>query len=306
MGRPSHELIQMQEIDITSDLLSATISLSGAELVALRDGLRRELLWDGNPQFWAGRAPLLFPMVGRAAGDKNRFAGLDYPMAQHGFARRSTFEVEEQTPQHCMLRLRPDDEIRRQYPFAFVLFVTYRLVAATLSITARVVNEDDRPLPLSFGFHPAFRWPLPFGGARAEHRILFEEEETSLIRRLVDGYLAADAHPLPRDGRSLVLRDALFETGALVFDRPRSRSLRYGVPGRSEISICFPHMPHLGVWTKPGAGFICLEPWQGYASAEEYKGEFAERPGVVSIAPGQAREFSMAIDVVEPDAGPIL
>jgi galactose mutarotase-like enzyme len=299
MHNPTHE------IEIASDSLSATISTSGAELIALRDERRRELLWDGNPLFWAGRAPLLFPMVGRAAGDKNRFGGADYPMAQHGFARRSIFEIHERKMEHCVLRLRPDDEMRRQYPFAFALFVTYRIAAATLSITARVVNEDDRPLPLSFGFHPAFRWPLPFGGARAEHRILFQEEETSPVYRLIDGYLAADAHPLPVEGRSLVLRDALFEAGALVFARPRSRSLRYGVPGRSEISIGFPDMPHLGVWTKPGAGFICLEPWQGYASRDDYTGEFAERPGVVTITPGQAREFSMTTALVKPDADPI-
>lgn len=284
----------MDHIEISSDSLSALISPNGAEMVALRDGLGREMLWDGDPTYWSGRAPLLFPMVGRAAQDKNRFGGVDYPMPQHGFARRSLFEVHERTNLHCVLLLRSDDVIRRQYPFDFALFVTYRVEGATLSITARVVNEDEKPLPVSFGFHPAFRWPLPSGGARDEYRIIFEEPETEPVRRLVDGYLGPDAHTLALEGRSLVLRDSLFETGAIIFDKPRSRRLQYGAE-RLAIEVRFPDMPHLALWTKPGAGFICIEPWQGYASLEGYAAEFARRPGVVSIAPGQAREFAMTI-----------
>jgi hypothetical protein len=43
---------------------------SGAQLSILRDPSGRELLWDGNPAFWNGRAPLLFPIVGTLAGGR--------------------------------------------------------------------------------------------------------------------------------------------------------------------------------------------------------------------------------------------
>jgi len=62
-------------------------------------------LWSGDPTFWKGRAPLLFPMVGRASGDHIRVNGSLYPLPQHGFARISPFELVEATATRCTLRL---------------------------------------------------------------------------------------------------------------------------------------------------------------------------------------------------------
>jgi galactose mutarotase-like enzyme len=59
-------------------------------------------------------------------------------------------------------------------------------------------------------------------------------------------------------------------------------------------------MPHLGIWTKPGAGFICIEPWQGYADPEGFEGELAEKPRIVLLEPGTARSFHMVIAVSPP------
>jgi galactose mutarotase-like enzyme len=95
----------------------------------------------------------------------------------------------------------------------------------------------------------------------------------------------------------LPLADDLFRDGALIFDRLASRRVSYGAPGASRIEVAFPGMPHLGIWTKPGAGFVCIEPWQGFASPEDFDGDFAERPGVVPISPGHARAFEMSITV---------
>jgi galactose mutarotase-like enzyme len=56
-------------------------------------------------------------------------------------------------------------------------------------------------------------------------------------------------------------------------------------------------MPHLGVWTKPGSGFICIEPWQGHADPEGFEGELASKPGIVLIQPGGTRNFTMTITI---------
>jgi hypothetical protein len=61
--------------------------------------------------------------------------------------------------------------------------------------------------------------------------------------------------------------------------------------------VTFPDLPHLGIWTKPGAGFVCIEPWQGHASPVGFDGELAEKPGIVPIAPGDGRRFDIAIAV---------
>jgi galactose mutarotase-like enzyme len=56
-------------------------------------------------------------------------------------------------------------------------------------------------------------------------------------------------------------------------------------------------MPHFGLWTKPGAPFLCLEPWQGFAAPVDFDGEFRDRPGVLTLAPGEMRRFVMDITI---------
>lgn len=61
------------------------------------------------------------------------------------------------------------------------------------------------------------------------------------------------------------------------------------------LRIDYPDMPYLGVWTKPGAPFVCIEPWQGLADPEGYTGDLANKPGMVTLAPGAQRRFEMRV-----------
>ena len=284
-------------VTVSSPELRAQISENGAELVRLQDEQGRDLLWDGNPAYWTGRSPLLFPIVGRVRNDRIRVGGSEYELPKHGFARHSRFELEEATESRCRFGLRSNEGTLKQYPFPFRLDVTYGIENNTLTITASVINAGPSPMPVSFGFHPAFRWPLPFGAPREAHVIRFEREEAAPIRRPVDGLIGRDAETSPVEGKTLLLRDSLFEADALVFDHPKSRSVRYGAPSGGSIRVDFPDMPHLGIWTKPGAGFICIEPWQGHADPEGFNDEFSAKPGVVLVQPGESRNFIMEITV---------
>ena len=284
-------------VTISSPRLRAEVSEKGAELVRLQDELDRDLLWDGDPAFWAGRSPLLFPIVGRVRGDRIQVDGVEYALPKHGFARLSRFQVDEASPSQCRFRLCSDETTLKQYPFPFQLDVSYQVDGATLTITASVTNTGPTDLPASFGFHPAFRWPLPFGAPREAHAIRFESEETAPIRRPVDGLISRDVEMSPVSGQTLSLRDSHFEADALVFDRLVSKSVIYGAPNGGSVRIDFPGMPHLGVWTKPGAGFICIEPWQGHADPEGFDGEFSAKPGIVLIPPGRTRDFKVGITV---------
>jgi len=287
-------------VTISSSHLKARISADGAELVQLQDEQGRDLLWDGNPTFWSGRSPLLFPIVGRVRNDRIRVDGVEYELPRHGFARTSRFEVVETGSSQCCFRLRSSEATLKRYPFPFQLDVAYKAEGATLTITASVTHAGLSVMPVSFGFHPAFRWPLPYGGLREAHAIRFEHAEASPVRRPVEGLISRDTEPNPIQDRSLPLHDGLFEADAIVFDQLRSRSVEYGAPGRGSIRIDFPDMPHLGIWTKPGAGFICIEPWQGHADPEGFDGEFADKPGIVLIEPGATRAFEMRITIDGP------
>ena len=278
-------------VSISTAALSAEISATGAELVRLQDRAGADLLWDGNPAVWNGRSPLLFPIVGEVKGNRLNVAGKAYDIGRHGFARTSTFALVGSDAASCTWRLESSDATRRQYPFEFRLDVTYRIEDATLHMEARVTNTGAAVMPASFGFHPALRWPLPYGKPRAAHEIVFERDEPAPIRRPIDGLLSAAQFATPVRDRHLRLHDDLFVEGALVFDTLASRSVLYG----ETIRVDFPRMPHLGIWTKPGAGYVCIEPWQGHASPEGFDGELADKPGVIAITPGATESFGMSI-----------
>ena len=278
-------------ISISDSTLSARISALGAELIRLQDLAGSDLLWDGDPAVWKGRSPLLFPIVGEVTGNRMKVAGREYQIGRHGFARTSTFALVSSDVSRCTWRLEASEATRRQYPFEFRLDVTYAIQDGTLELSAEVTNRGDAVMPASFGFHPALRWPLPYGKPRAAHEIVFDRDEPAPVRRPIDGLLSATAYPTPVRERRLVLHDDLFKDGALVFDRLRSRSVTYG----DALRVGFEGMPHLGIWTLPGAGYVCIEPWQGHASPQGFDGELADKPGMIAIMPGATRRFSMSI-----------
>lgn len=284
---------------IATDAISAEFNTLGAEMRVLRDEAGRDLLSDGPPEYWTGRAPFLFPIVGAVKEDRIRLDGQAYPMAKHGFARASEFAVVDVRSDRVTFRLEASAATRVHYPFDFRLDIHHRIEGEMLRTEAVLTNPGDAPLPASFGFHPAFRWPLPWGGDRAEHRLLFAEAEPAPIRRIdpATGLLLPEARPTPVEGDRLAPRDDLFVADALIFDRLRSRGVRFGVPGGRMVRVDFPDMPLLGVWTKPGAPFLCIEPWHGLADPVGYEGDFRAKPHVVEVAPGAERRFAIAIGI---------
>lgn len=286
-------------VSLSSAGLSAQIDPLGAQLSVLRDHAGRDLLWNGDPSVWAGRAPLLFPIVGALAGGAYRIDSKPYHLPRHGFARRSAFQVAESSATSAVFRLKADDVTFQLYPFSFQLDVQFALDDATLSMTALIRNLGARKMPASFGYHPAFRWPLPYGQERSAHVIEFASDEPSPVRRLdKDGLLMPERFSTPVVQRRLALQDALFQNDVIIFDDLRSRSVTYGATDGPRIQLSFPDAPYLGVWTKPQANFICIEPWHGVADPQGYAGNFSAKPGVFMVAPGASMAAKLAIKLL--------
>lgn len=283
-------------ITLKSPHLEAQVDPRGAQLSLLRDARGRDLLWHGDPAVWSSRAPILFPIVGTLSEGVYNHDGRRYSLPRHGFARTRLFDVLTVTPRSVLLRLHSDDATLASYPFPFSLDVSFALDGATLAVTASVRNTGTDEMPMSIGFHPGFLWPLPYGQARADHALEFDTDEPAPIRRLdAQGLLAPQLHPTPVRGRRLQLDDALFVADALIFERLRSKTLSYGAVEGPRLQVSFPDASHLGIWTRPGAGFICIEPWQGVADAEGPPGELRNKPGIVRLAPGEVGTLRMTV-----------
>ena len=283
-------------VSITSGGLTAHIDPHGAQLSSLRTQDSSELLWNGDPAVWAGRAPLLFPIVGVLVGGVYRLGSKTYPLSRHGFARDKIFTLKNSNSSSAAFELHADESSFAVYPFRFELEVRYALSGTALSLNTAIRNLGEADMPASFGYHPGFCWPLPFGQPRASHFIEFETDEPAAVRRIdAAGLLTPVRHPTPVANRRLELTDALFQEDVLIFDQLKSQSLSYGAAAGPRLRIGFPDAAYLGVWTKPGAPFMCIEPWHGITDPEGFAGDLMQKPGVRVLRGGEA--FSAKMDI---------
>jgi galactose mutarotase-like enzyme len=280
---------------LRSDGAAATILAHGAELCSLKDPHGLELLWQAGPE-WRRHAPLLFPIVGKLKNDELRHRGKTYPMTQHGFARDHRFEWIEREPDRCTLVLADNAATRERYPFAFRLAVSYALQHADLGVTLEIANIGEEILPASIGAHPAFNWPLLPGLEKQAYALTFSNDEPAPVRRLKDSLLRAAPEPTPVHGKTLALSERLFDDDAVIMDRLASTAVRYAADRGPSIEMFWEGFRELGVWSKPGgAPFVCIEPWCGTASPSDFDGEFADKPGLMHMAPGDKRVLKYRI-----------
>lgn len=278
--------------------IAATIKADGAELCSLKAAGGLELLWQAGPA-WPRHAPWLFPIVGRLSNDDLRQRGQSYKLTQHGFARDLRFQWLQRTQQSCTLRLTDSAATRSRYPFSFGLDITFAIDAASLHTTVGIANTGAEVLPASFGAHPAFNWPLLPELPKESYSLIFGAPEPAPIRRLSGGLMRAEAEPSPVQGTMLPLNDRLFDADAVILDAPASRSLRYAGPSGPSLELAWSGYRELGIWSKPGAPFLCIEPWRGFASPAGFDGAFADKPGLMLIAPGATETLQLRITVGE-------
>jgi galactose mutarotase-like enzyme len=284
---------------LRSGSLAATVKAHGAEMCSLRHSNGTEFVWQAGPA-WQRHAPLLFPIVGRLANDEMRHRGKTYRMTQHGFARDSRFAWAERSESRCSLVLEDSDATRALYPFAFRLTATYTLDNAGLDLSLTVANTGGETLPVSLGGHPAFNWPLQPGVPKESCALMFTNEEPSPIHRIAGGLLLAAKDPSPVEGRVLPLSEALFSNDAVILDPVNSDAVRFAAKDGSGpwLKVSWRGFRELGIWSKPsGAPFLCIEPWRGYASPQDFDGEFTDKPGLMHIAPGAEECLSFRIEV---------
>jgi galactose mutarotase-like enzyme len=279
---------------LSNGTLSATVKADGAELCSLRDATGEEMLWHAGP-IWPRHAPVLFPIVGRLKDDRLVHQGRSYRLTQHGFARDRRFAWLQRTATACRLVLNEDAGTRALYPFAFRLEIAFTLDDDALHTAFTVVNPGREVLPASVGAHPAFIWPLVEGLDKAAHVLEFAEPETAPVRRLDGGLLKPEPEPSPIAGPTLDLAPALFAADAVILDQPASRSVRYTAAGAPAIEVAWEGFEQLGIWSREGGDFLCIEPWHGMASPIDFEGEFRDKPGLMLIQPGERRTLSLRI-----------
>ena len=274
--------------------LRATAQTRGGELASLRDGGGREYIWEGDPAFWSGQNPILFPIVGSLLNGKIQINGTTYEMGRHGFARGMEFAPVEQGEDFVALELRETEETLACYPFPFSLRVTHRLLEDGFSTTFSVQNTGGSPMPFCIGGHTAIR--IPEGERFEDFHLLFDQAETADSHLLSpQGIILHDGRKTMLDGTGTLALDYqdFAQMDTLIFSMLRSGnvSLVHRETGRG-VRLDFHEFPMVAFWTKPGAPFLCMEPWQGCAAWDNESGRFEDKLFCATLQPGEVKELA--------------
>ncbi len=283
----------MSSLEIFHGDARGKIALAGAELKSWTVA-GQELIWPGDEKFWADSAPILFPIVGWTR-DGILVEGRRWPLGLHGFAREQIFEMTEQAANRVVLRLTANPVTRALYPFEFSLYVEYAIYNNSLSISLYVFNEDMKILPFAWGLHPGFVWPLP--GAEGAHVVRFDEQERAEVPVIAPGGLFSDqTRAIPLEGRELALTPDLFEEAVCLLDAQSTGLEFFARDAESDAKPCLrmelDHFPHIALWSRPGAGFLCLEAWTGHGDPENFDGDIFAKPSMRLLNPGETARSS--------------
>ena len=279
-------------ITLRHGALTAQAETLGGELVSLRrEGT--EYIWSGDPAYWSGRNPLLFPIVGALKNGVVDIGGQSFAMARHGFAWRKEFETLEQGTDFVTFRLREDDSTLEQYPFPFDLRVCHRLTETGFVTAFTVTNTGEVEMPFCIGAHTAFRCPLAALERFEDYRLVFDEPET------MEAVCPGEGGCLDKSRREDALREGRIDLDHPVFDRvdtliyeglrSKTVALVHKDTGRG-VEVDFSQFPMVAFWTMPGANapYLCIEPWQGCAALTDESGRFTDKPHCVTLRPSES------------------
>lgn len=285
----------MQIREISNQHIRIAVSELGAEMQSLFSlETETEWLWQGNTEIWPRKAPFLFPVVGKLNNNQFRHQGKILPLAQHGFARDSVFQLVAENQTMLRFRLEGNEEDFGNFPFPFILEIAYELRDSRILISCLVKNPSQQELPFSIGAHPGFGlsgWP------DKNYYLHFPEAIRPEYSLLSNGLLDVNRRfPLLLENQSLKISPGLFAEDALIFAQPEFSRIQIVPEGGGEkLEVSFEGFPFLGLWSKPGAAFVCIEPWYGHADPLDFQGEFSEKPGIICLAAGGKFQCSFSL-----------
>lgn len=280
-------------IIIANQKLTVSINPKGAELTSLKDS-ENEYMWDGNPKFWEKHSPILFPIVGTLKNNAYQYNGKEYNLSRHGFARDNEFTVKEKNNDSVTFLLTSNEKTLKIYPFEFQLELKYSLKDTTLLLEYSVINIGKNDMPFAIGAHPAFA----LSGNFKKYSLKFEKEEILVSTLLEDGLLSDKTTDISLVDQELPLSYDLFKNDALIFKNSASSYIDIIKNNSPYIRVNLGNFPHLGIWTKENAPFLCIEPWQGYADSINSNGNLFEKEGIIIIKSHEKFSTSFSIEIL--------
>lgn len=280
---------------ISNNYITAKINSKGAELFSLiSNETNKEFIWEGNPEFWGKHSPILFPIVGTLKNNSFQVNNTKYQLSRHGFARDITFELIDKKENSATFSIQSSTETLKVYPFEFELQIHYLLEEKKLNVAYKVINKTDSSLPFSIGAHPAFA----LNGNFEDYELEFEKEEPLIYSLLENDLISNDTKTVEKQDNLVLLNYPLFQNDALIFKNLQSKSLTILKNKTPLLKVDFKGFPHLGIWTKINAPFLCIEPWYGYSDTNTATGNLFEKEGIQIIEANEDFNSRFSIEII--------
>jgi galactose mutarotase-like enzyme len=269
---------------LRNEHLTLRVEREAAEMHSLVDhATGKEVLWEGDPAFWSGRNPILFPIVGSTFDKQIHLFGEIYTMGNHGFARHRVFREVRSSETSVTMALESDESTLSQYPFEFTLEVTMALKGRSVHLDYVIINRDQKAMPFSFGLHPAFALSDPDSA-----RVRFPQAENSPW--------------IPTASTVLSMDDAFFDQHkTFLLTNPKSPYVDL-IQTDYTLRVSCVGYRWLAFWKKPQAKFLCIEPWLGKGDSGPTTTDFYAREGTIVLQPGTQFNIGYSITILDQNA----
>ena len=287
-------------ISIENDRFTVRIATRGAELRSFYDKTaQREIMWEADPAIWGGSAPILFPTVGSLRDGCTTIDGTVYEIPKHGVVRTRDAELIELEKNRACFAFTSNEETLRLYPFPFRLEVEFLLEDQELNVHYRVTHTGPRDMLFSIGSHPAFALDLK-NAALHDYCIEFNQPESLDLYGLAQGLLAKKQDHYLVDATQIQLSETLFSDDALIFKHIKSDLLRLKSKTETRHLEFKTHgAPHLGLWAKPGAPYVCIEPWFSFDDQPDCDGIFENKPGIITLPANELFSTGYSVRLID-------
>jgi galactose mutarotase-like enzyme len=288
---------------IENDQFKVSVKETGAELCSMiskRSG--KEYIWQADPDVWGAHAPNLFPVIGSLKEDGFLYHGKEYKCPKHGFVRKNeNVALIDKTPDSLTFGLMFSKESLEIYPFKFEFLIKFRLEGNKLCIEHKITNHGDREMLFSLGGHPGFTCPLNDDEKYDDYYLEFEKPETAPTWRVLkNGLIAKETLPFFENSSVINLHPHIFDDDALVFKNLNSSRVSLkSKKSKQVLSVDFDDFPNLGIWAKPEADYVCIEPWIGIADSVDSDRNFETKEGLHRLSPVSSFVASYSITIEE-------
>jgi galactose mutarotase-like enzyme len=159
---------------------------------------------------------------------------------------------------------------------------------------------DTKTMYFYLGGHPAFNCTLYSDEKYSDYCLEFEKAENSksYLVNMTNGLIINKTKPVFNNPNTINLREDLFDKDALIFKDLKSRkvTLKHKNKG-SVLSMYFEDFSYLGIWAKPNAPYVCIEPWLGIADSETANQKIEDKEGIITLNAGLIFNASYSIEI---------